>query len=123
MIIIWLAYFLTSAVAVGYFGNTSPARCFIPRTVSDELEKSEAGFTGKVIAEEYMPVKPTSAGGEVLTVKLAVERWWKGEMKKEVILYTQTIRYPNGVTSFMDEDFRFQVGHPAPLRRAGESIR
>jgi len=88
----------------------SPARCPTPPKVSDELEKSDAVFTGKVITEEYQPVKPTSAGGDVLTVKLAVERWWKGERKKEVTLYTQTIRYPNGLTSFMSEDFRFHVG-------------
>jgi hypothetical protein len=110
MIRIWLALLLTCAVAMGRFGNAPPVRCFVPPTVSEELEKSDAVFTGKVITEEYQPVKPTSAGGEVLTVKLAVERWWKGEMKKEVTLYTQVIRYPNGVTSFMDEDFRFQVG-------------
>jgi hypothetical protein len=110
MIRIWLALLLACTVAVGRFGNAPPTRCFMPRAVSEELEKSDAVFTGKVIAEEYQPVKPTSDDGEVLTVKLAVERWWKGEMKKEVTLYTQTIRYPNGMTSFMEEDFCFQVG-------------
>jgi hypothetical protein len=110
MIRIWLVLLLTCTVAVGRFGNAPSTRCFKPRTVTEELEKSDAVFTGKVIAEEYQPVKSTSEGGEVLTVKLAVERWWKGEVKKEVTLYTQTIRYPNGRTSFMSEDFRFQVG-------------
>ena len=72
MIRIWLALLLTCTVAVGRFGNAPPARCFMPRTVSEELEKSDAVFTGKVIAEEYQPVKPASDDGEVLTVKLAV---------------------------------------------------
>jgi hypothetical protein len=34
----------------------------------------------------------------------------EGGNEKGVTLYTQVIRYPNGLTSFMDEDFRFQVG-------------
>jgi len=99
----------------------STARCYIPVSVSEELQKSDAVFSGKVIAEEYRPLKTSAAQGEVLTVRIAVEKWWKGGKSEEVTLYTSGIRYSGGITSFEDEDFLFSLGERYLVYASGSS--
>ncbi len=117
----WQAIALASAILAGGAEPASTARCFIPVSVSEELQKSDAVFAGKVIAEEYRPLKTASDRGEVLTVRIAVEKWWKGGKSDEVILYTSTIRYPGGITSFLDHDFHFRVGERYLVYASGDS--
>jgi hypothetical protein len=92
----------------------SSMRCPLPKSVSDEYRDANAVFSGKVIAEEYRPVNQQvriyPAGSEVLTVKVAVDRWWKGGETEEVVLYTSVVRSPDGLVRFMSEDFVFRVG-------------
>ena len=107
---VWQAIALAVVIITGGGGTVSTARCFMPVSVSEELEKSDAVFAGKVLAEEYRPLKISTAPGEVLTVRFAVEKWWKGAKSEEVILYTSTIRHSEGLYSFMDEDFHFSAG-------------
>jgi hypothetical protein len=108
---VWQALALASAMLTGGAATAAPARCFFtPVSVSEELEKSDAVFAGKAIAEEYRPVKTSTAPDEVLTVRFAVEKWWKGARSEEVTLYTSTIRHSERLYSFMAEDFRFSVG-------------
>src|SRR5262249_5600099 len=104
---VWQALALASAMLTGRIEPAPPARCFISISVSEDFEKSAAVFSGKVIAEEYRPLKTSAAEGEVLTIRITVEKWWKGGKSEEVTLYTSTVRYSGGITSFMSEDFRF----------------
>ena len=75
---VWQALALASAMLTGGVATAAPARCYMPVSVSEELEKSDAVFAGKVIAEEYRPMTTSTAQDEVLTVRFAVEKWWKG---------------------------------------------
>ncbi|HKC88075.1 MAG TPA: hypothetical protein VKG02_18970, partial [Blastocatellia bacterium] len=107
---VWQALALASAMLTGGLATAAPARCSKPVSVLAELEKSDAVFAGKVIAEEYRPLKTSTAQDEVLTVRFAVEKWWKGARSEEVILYTSTIRNSERIISSEEEDFRFSVG-------------
>src|SRR5262245_28869121 len=107
---VWQALALASAMLTGGVATAAPARCYMPVSVSEELEKSDAVFAGKVIAEVYRPLKTPRAQDEVLTVKFVVEKWWKGAKSEEVILYTSTIRNSERIISSEEEDFRFSVG-------------
>jgi hypothetical protein len=118
---VWQAIALASVMLTGGVESASTARCFLPPSVSEELQKSDAVFAGKVIAEEYRPLKTTSDQGEVLTIRIAVEKWWKGGKSEELILYTSTIRYSDGLTSSMAEDFQFSVGERYLVYASGAS--
>jgi hypothetical protein len=54
---VWQALALAFVMLTGGVEPESTSRCFIPVGVSEELEKSDAVFAGKVIAEEYPPLK------------------------------------------------------------------
>ena len=118
---VWQALALASAMLTGGVATAAPARCFMPVSVSEELERSDAVFAGKVIADEYRPLKTSTGQGEVLTVRFAVEKWWKGAKSEEVILYTSTIRHSERLYSFMAEDFRFSVGERYLVYASGSS--
>src|SRR5262249_45954033 len=87
---VWQALALASAMLTGRIEPASTARCSIPVSVSEELQKSDAVFAGKVIAKEYRPLKTPAGEGEVLTVRIAVEKWWKGGKSEEVTLFTSS---------------------------------
>ena len=82
--------------------------------VTEEYKRAAAIFTGEVIAQEYRPVEDSSGdnktGKEVLTIKLAAERWWKGDGVAEVTLYTNTFRYPDGSGSSTSCEYNFVKG-------------
>ena len=107
---VWQAIALATAMLTGGVEPASTARCSIPVSVSEELQKSDAVFAGKVIAEEYRPLKTSAGEGEVLTVRIAVEKWWKGAKTEEVTQYTSTIRHSGRITSAEDEEFQFGLG-------------
>src|SRR5262245_60323092 len=54
---VWQALALAFVMLTGGVEPVSTSRCFIPVGVSEELEKSDAVFAGKVIAEEYRQLK------------------------------------------------------------------
>lgn len=89
--------------------SMAEARCFIPQKPTVELGKAKAVFTGKVIGREYVKEIFSEEGvtAERLVIKIAVERVWKGDVSKEVSMYTSQVRHPNGLTSMMAEDFNF----------------
>lgn len=89
-------------------------RCLKPRTPADELAQSAAVFSGKVVAMGYEPL-PTEQqnvppGSKILTIKMNVDRWWKGGTKKTVTLVTSSIKFPDGREQLMLEGFEFQLG-------------
>ncbi len=80
------------------------------RTFAEALEKSTAVFSGKVIAQEYQKITDASDkdfGAEVLTVKLKVDKWWKGSGDSDVVLKTLTVR--NGWIRRNSCDFFFKA--------------
>ena len=98
----------THMVCVGLANETLQER------IAYELKSATAVFSGKVIAEEYRPVKDPTAdepeGSEVLVMKIAVERWWKGEGGEEAVMHTSLTKLPNGSMRMMAEDFQFEMG-------------
>jgi len=85
--------------------------CPVTASVPDEVNRAAAVFSGEVIAEEYQEVKDgEDAGAKVLTVRIKVERWWKGKGTNEVTMYTSVTKFPDGTTRSYAEDFRFQKG-------------
>jgi hypothetical protein len=94
------------------FSLTSTAterRCMIPGSPAVELGRANAVFTGKVVGREYVKdvFSEPDVTGERLVIKIAVERVWKGEVGKEVLMYTSTVRHSNDLISMMAEDFNF----------------
>ena len=98
-------------LAVFFIFSSEPGmRCVTPGTAAQELKKSSVVFAGKVIERRYIKEEGSSETdvGERMVIKLAVEQIWKGEIDDEVLLFTSEIRYPNGITSMMAEDFHFK---------------
>jgi len=89
-------------------------RCFLHGSVAEELKKATAVFSGKVIAEAYRPITSSTGerppGSEVLIVKVAVERYWKGDVGQEVDMYTSVTKLPSGLIQSYAEDYHFEVG-------------
>ena len=87
--------------------------CRARRSVSEELRRSIAVFSGKAVAEEYRPIVTPQPdwpeAREILVIKFSVQRWWKGSGEREVFLYTGVLRQPGGFV-ILGEDFRFKVG-------------
>lgn len=81
-----------SAFVIGLSSNVqkaesrgSGARCLV-FTVKGALQHSTAVFVGEVTGEEK--------NGDVKTFKFKVEKYWKGENKKEIEIFVyQTARY------------------------------
>ncbi len=89
-------------------------RCWARRSVSEEFNHSTVVFSGKAVAEEYRPIVTPPPGwpegGEILVIKFAVERWWKGSAGEEVFLYTGVSRWPGGYIRIFSQGFAFNVG-------------
>ncbi|MDQ3685821.1 MAG: hypothetical protein M3430_09495 [Acidobacteriota bacterium] len=84
--------------------------CSVPGSPTEELRKSKAVFTGKVIGRKYVMDNPSGVGfpGQRLVIRLQVERVWKGEIGEEVLMYTSWMRQLNGSDSTSGEDFGFE---------------
>jgi hypothetical protein len=89
----------------------------IMKAVSEEFNKSSLVFSGKVVEAKWIPIMEENASGksikaEVLTLKFAVDSWWKGKTKNQVIWRTSTIRYPDLGEAKMGSncEFGFNLG-------------
>lgn len=83
------------------------------RTLAEALEKSTVVFSGKAIALEYQKITDAADkdfGLEVLTVRLKVDKWWKGSGDSEVVLKTSTVKnLREGWTRNSSCDFSFKA--------------
>jgi hypothetical protein len=98
-----IALAITTTVAPG-----TVSRCFVAGSPAEELQKSTAVFSGKVVGRDYV-TEETPAGkiSQRLVIKIAVERVWKGDIFTDVTMYTSEIHLPNGYTKLFSEDFKF----------------
>jgi hypothetical protein len=72
----------------------------ITKIVTEEFNKVSLVFSGKVVEAKWIPLTEKNASGrkikvEVLIIKFAVDNWWKGKTKNQVIWRTSNIRYPD----------------------------
>ncbi|MFN2393788.1 MAG: hypothetical protein ABR566_17725 [Pyrinomonadaceae bacterium] len=105
--------FLITALLFFSVNAYSFYRCIKPGTASQELKRAAVVFSGKVIEKEYLKITDPSDndfGGERLTIKIKVDKLWKGSIDNEIVLHTSEVKFPNGITSFMSEDFSFASG-------------
>ena len=87
---------ITLALMLGVlwlFGNTEQAyacKCVVPGSPSEELEKFDAVFAGKVLSIEHSfdPDTPSRSPGDHTTVGFAVNTVWKGVVDKNIDLTT-----------------------------------
>ena len=88
--------------------------CAERKGVAEELSQASAVFSGRVVAREYRKVEPRSlvepAVVEVMVVRFEVERWWKGGMADEAILYTSFTKYSDGGGSASSCEYPLRVG-------------
>src|SRR5215472_8242149 len=100
---------LSIALAIIVTHPARPVRCFAPGTLSQELAKATAVFSGKVVGRDY--VVENTPSGEVaqrLVIDIAVARVWKGHMKPNVTVYTWEYLLPNGYMRIFGENFNFE---------------
>jgi hypothetical protein len=114
-------------IAVTGLESASRGHCVAPGSVSYEKQHARAVFCGLVVAEEYRPVRLLEpgqpAGSERLVIRFRVDRYWKGPMGREVLLYTSKVRRPDGSISFEAEDFDFRVGERYLVYAVGTKYR
>ena len=105
-------------IKIDTFACGCPARSKdITKEVTEEFNKSSLVFSGKVAVAKWIPITEENASGsrikaEVLTLKFAVDNWWKGKTKNQVIWRTSNIRYPdlNLGMSGSNCEFSFDLG-------------
>lgn len=101
----WLTSF---AVLLSLTHSNPSLRCIVGGSDTADAQEAAAVFSGKAVAQEY--VGRSVGSGESIAYRFKVERVWKGEVAEEMLLYTQQVRFPNGLISFLDEDFIPQQG-------------
>ena len=97
--------------------------CKPPGNPAKEMKGSAAVFSGKLIGTEYRKgvtlflsiAQPETKNGEtaqtdVLVLKFQIDRWWKGRETREVVLFTDQTKNPDGSQTITDCDFPFEVG-------------
>jgi hypothetical protein len=101
-------------------------------TVEDSFKEATAIFTGKFLRSEYrkgvkdqfreMELESNGKGVEyeVLSYVFEADRWWKGRPKREVVLYTDHTRDPDGTEHISDCDVGFEVGREYLIYAYGE---
>jgi hypothetical protein len=107
MVILLIAIALTTAGG----GRRNMFDCAEPPPPAGSLRAATAVFSGKVIGFEYVTDNDETTPGQFIqrmTVRIAVERVWKGHLDSNESLYTSQVFLPNGQTSFSAEDFHFQ---------------
>ena len=88
----------------------------IRKAVTKDFNQASVVFSGRVIAKEFVPInkQDSSTRGigvpETLIYKFAVDGWWKGKPKDEIILDTSQIRNPSGSGSGSGCEFQFEFG-------------
>ena len=87
--------------------------CFGTPSVAEARRNASAVFVGKVVSSEYQKGAKYPGGkdaGEELTMRFRVERWWKGNLMPEVILFTEQYRGPDLSISVVNCAYQFEVG-------------
>jgi len=91
-------------------------------TFSEEFKEAAAVFSGRYIGAEYrkgivsesvelhLRVSGEKRGYEILVLKFEVENWWKGDLKKEIVLVTDVARFSDGIELISDCEIAFQKG-------------
>lgn len=93
--------------------SVSACMCGGTPSVAEARRNALAVFSGKVIAAGYQKgaVHPDGKpAGEELTVRFQVERWWKGNLAREVVLFTEQYRAPDFSISVSTCAYQFEVG-------------
>ncbi|KGX85927.1 hypothetical protein [Pontibacillus marinus] len=104
----YISLFITMMFLVlSSFSNTSYAcSCAEPGTPKEELEKSDAIFSGKVInmhdAKKNDSIK---SSGDPIAVLLEVDRSWKGVDETQVIVYTARASATCGYEFNLNEEY------------------
>ena len=101
-------------------------------TVEESFKEATAIFTGKFLRSEYRKgvknqlreVGLENTGKqvdyEVLSYVFETDKWWKGEAKREVVLYTDHTRDADGTQHISDCDVGFEVGREYLIYAYGE---
>jgi hypothetical protein len=117
MLFIFFNLLSSSALACGCIGQTD---------LAEELETSTLVFSGKVIAEKFVPVVENIRGVEIkadaLIYKFAVDKWWKGNNAAEVIFPVAVRKYADG-TGYLGSNcvhISFKVGERYLVYAIGE---
>ena len=72
----------------------------ITKEVAQDFSRASKVFSGKVMEAKWVPITGKNVSGkrikaEVLILRFAVDRWWKGKTRDEVVWRTSAIRYPD----------------------------
>ena len=98
-----------AGICFGYPEQPTPAQ--LKADVAAELKESVAVFTGTVTAIDQ------------LTVRMRVDRVWKGRVGRTVDFSTGTRKTASGRVSSGSEDYRFAVGVKYVVFAMGKSLR
>ena len=82
-------------------------------TVAEARRAARIVFLGKVIASEYELVaanRNAKEAREELTARFRVERVWKGNLEREVVLFTEQYQAPDFSISVVNCAYQFIVG-------------
>jgi hypothetical protein len=87
---ITLALMLGALWLLGTTEQAYACKCVVPGSPSEELEKFDAVFAGKVLSIEHSfdPDTPSRSPGDHTTVGFAVNTVWKGVVDKNIDLTT-----------------------------------
>lgn len=101
-------------------------------TFSEEFKEASAIFSARYIGAEYrkgivsesvelhLSVSGEKKNYETLVLKFEVEKWWKGDLKKEVVLVTDVARFSDGSGLISDCEIAFQKGERYLIYAFGE---
>lgn len=93
--------------------DTAPERTLAQR-VLESKDRAKVVFSGKAIAKETIKAVKTiseqPAEVELVMMRFKVDRWWKGDVKDEVVLFTGEIKMSDGLRSASSCDYDFEIG-------------
>ena len=130
--------FLITAILLLFFWLVNPLSAFAclcdASTFPEEFNHAAAVFSGKFIGAEYRKgivneLLEIALDGkekkdyEILVLKFEVEEFWKGNIKREVILVTDQARFADGGTSISDCDLSFEKGERYLIYAFGDETR
>ena len=74
------------------------------------LGRSADVFVGTVTAMDYVPANSDFGPGEMLVIRMAAGRRWKGGGGAEVTLLTENFAYADGGSSTESHEYRYELG-------------
>ena len=93
--------------------SASACMCGDTPSVAEARRNATVVFLGKVVSSEYQKGAKYPDGhdaGEELTMRFRVERWWKGNLTPEVVLFTEQYQAPDLSISVSTCAYQFKVG-------------